>query len=264
VAELAPDAEVFTATTAAQDPHYVQARPSLIAQLRRADLLVCTGAELEIGWLPALQRKANNARVRDNGPGAFLAAQYTQLVDIPERVDRSMGDVHASGNPHFYLDPARIAEVARALTQRLSELDPDQVEQYRAAGQRFQTRWQEARQRWTQQARVLEGMRLVAYHTNFRYLFQWTGITQVGDLEPKPGLPPTSGHLSQLLQQLDAGTVDGIVYAGYHNDKGARWLATRLAVPQQRLVSTVAPEAGVHNLFELFDGLLQQLKELRS
>src|SRR5262245_44314659 len=138
-----------SATTPQQDPHYIQARPSLIAKVRRAALVICTGADLEVGWLPLLLRQAGNAAVQPGQPGSLIASDFVELLDKPSSVDRSLGDVHPYGNPHIQTDPRNIAKVAAALTDRLAMLDPGNADTYRARSADFAMRWQPAVERWT-------------------------------------------------------------------------------------------------------------------
>lgn len=258
--ELAPDASIYSATTAYQDPHFVQARPSLIAKLRRADLFVCSGSELEIGWLPALQIRANNANIRNGQPGAFYAAEQVERLDVLDKVDRSMGDVHASGNPHVHFSPVRIAVIAKALAERLSQIEPQKQAQYQANLQRFQQRWRQHVQTLEIKAKPLQGLSVVAYHTSFRYLFDWLGIQQVGDLEPKPGLPPTSGHLAALVGLYRQTPYQLIVHSDYQNGKGANWLADKTnasAIQLAYSVDKAKPEQAT--LFALYERVVTQL-----
>lgn len=255
---LAPEAEIDSATTALQDPHQVQARPSLIARMRRADLAVCAGADLEVGWLPMLQMKANNPRVRDGQPGMFYAADHVNNLDSLARVDRSMGDVHAQGNPHIQFSPTRVAAVAEALTQRLAAIDPARQADYQRNLEAFLNRWEAAVPEWAERAAPLQGQKVIAYHTSFRYLFDWLGMTQVGDLEPKPGLAPTSAHLATLLQRAGQGDVMAVVYTGYQDSRGASWLAERAGLPLVKLPFAPGAE-GVDDLFDLYDQAINGL-----
>ena len=263
VSELAPEAEVFSATTALQDPHQVQARPKLIARMRRADLVVCAGAELEVGWLPMLQMKANNRRVRDGQPGMFYAAEQVETLDRLNAVDRSMGDVHAEGNPHMQFSPERVQVIAEALAQRLGELDPANAEGYKAGLEDFLSRWQAAIPSWEAQAAPLKGAKVIAYHTSFRYLFDWLGMEQVGDLEPKPGLPPTTGHLAGLLDRAGKGDVMAVVHTGYQDNRGAKWLADRASLPLLELPFGPGEE-GIADLFALYDRVIAKLVSARE
>lgn len=264
VEELAGEqARIFTATTAQQDPHHIQARPALIAQLRQADLAVCTGAELELGWLPMLQRRANNPRVAAGGPGYFEAAGAVRLLEVPDRVDRADGDIHAAGNPHLHLDPRNIARVAEALRERLIALDPEHADHYRRRSEDFLQRWQAAVARWETRAEPLRGMPIVVAHSNWTYLEQWLGLVRVAALEPKPGIPPSSGHLATVLAQVEAQSAQAVLYTAYQDRRPAEWLAARSPVQPLRLPYTVGGSARATNLFELFEETLDLLLEAR-
>ncbi|QSX29581.1 zinc ABC transporter substrate-binding protein [Shewanella cyperi] len=257
--ELAPGAKIYTATTAMQDPHQVQARPSLIAKMRQADLVACAGADLEIGWLPMLQMKSANAAVREGSNGLFFGADQVEPLDKLANVDRSMGDVHAKGNPHLQFDPERMLKVARAFSDRLKQLDPEAAADYEAAHADFAARWQAATTRWQAQAGPLKGKKVIAYHTTFRYLFNWLRISQEADLEPKPGLPPTSGHLASLVERAKAGDILAIVVASYQDERGARWLSDKTGVPVLILPASVGANDQSQDLFGLYDNVLAQL-----
>ncbi|MBD1390866.1 zinc ABC transporter substrate-binding protein [Neiella sp. HB171785] len=258
--ELAPEADIYSATTAYQDPHYVQARPSLIAKLRRADLFVCSGSELEIGWLPALQMRANNSKVRDGQPGAFYAAEQVERLDVLGKVDRSMGDVHGGGNPHVHWSPTRIEQIAKALTQRLIVIEPANAERYQQQLASFLQRWQTQREQWAAQASSLNGVQVVSYHTSYRYLYDWLGIEQVGDLEPKPGLPPTSGHLASLVSLHKQKPYQLIIYASYQDGKAANWLSSKTGTAVLGLPYSVDPnKEQLVDLFGLYQTAIDQL-----
>ncbi|GAA4871434.1 metal ABC transporter solute-binding protein, Zn/Mn family [Ferrimonas pelagia] len=256
--ELAPEARIFSATTALQDPHQIQARPSLIAQMRRADLAICAGAELEVGWLPMLQMKANNPKVRDGLPGMFYAAEQVDTLDRLDSVSRDMGDVHAEGNPHLHFSPQRLLRVAQVLTERLAQLDPTNAEHYRANFDDFSARWLTAIPVWEAKAAPLHGQAVIAYHSSFRYLFDWLGVEQAGDLEPKPGLPPSTAHLAGLLALTEQQTIMAVVHAGYQDRRGAQWLAQRAELPVVRLPFSTGQE-GIDSLFALYDAVLEPL-----
>jgi zinc/manganese transport system substrate-binding protein len=250
---------VFTATTARQDPHHIEARPSLIARLRQADLLVCTGAELETGWLPVLLRQAGNARVQPGQPGYFEAASHVRMLEIPARLDRAEGDVHAAGNPHIQTDPRNIGVVATALARRLAEIDPAGANHYQARQRDFAQRWDAAIKRWGQQAVPLRGVHIVVQHKGFPYLENWLGLRQIAALEPKPGLEPTSGHLAELLEKLRREPAQIILRAAYHDGRASEWLAERAGIPVVVLPFTVGGTDQARDLFSLFDDTVQRL-----
>jgi zinc/manganese transport system substrate-binding protein len=258
---LAPRAKVYSATTAMQDPHQVQARPSLIAKLRQADLLVCAGADLEIGWLPMLQMKASNARVLNQDKGLFFAADHVTTLDKLEKVDRAMGDVHEQGNPHVHFDPERMLQIAKALTQKLISLNIEQQAEYQQHFQGFSRDWQAAMERWQQVAKPLQGRKVIAYHSSFRYLFAWLGMEQVADLEPKPGLAPSSSHLASLLERTKQGDVMAVVVASYQDERGGLWLAERANLPMLVLPMSVGGNEDSTDLISLYDSVLSILTQ---
>ncbi|GIU12398.1 zinc ABC transporter substrate-binding protein [Shewanella sp. MBTL60-007] len=257
--ELAPDAKIYSATTAMQDPHQVQARPSLIAKMRQADLAICAGADLEVGWLPMLQMKSANAKVRSTDQGLFFAAEQIDTLDQLTSVDRSMGDVHAKGNPHLHFDPNRLLDVATALTGKLVQLDPDNKAQYQSSLASFSERWQAAIPKWEAKAKPLEGSKVIAYHSSFKYLFNWLGLEQVADLEPKPGIPPSSSHLASLLNRAKQGDILAIVIASYQSERGADWLAERSDLPVLVLPMSVGGNEQSVDLFTLYDSAIALL-----
>lgn len=261
--ELAgPDARIDIATTAQQDPHHVQARPSLLARARRADLLVCNGADLEIGWLPLLLRRAGNPRIQPGQPGHFLAAEHVTLLDVPEHLDRSHGDVHPQGNPHLHLDPVRVRKVAAALGARLSLIDAVNRDIYQTNTSRFLQRWDTATQAWRKRAESLSGVAVVVVHSEWRYLFHWTGLREVARLEPRPGIPPSASHLGQVLQTLQAEPADAILTAPGRSTRGPDWLRERAKVPVLLLPYTVGGTPQAKDLFALFDDTLSRLLTL--
>lgn len=255
-----PQVEATSATTALQDPHHIEARPSLIARARRADLVVCTGAGLEAGWLPPLLRTAGNPKVQPGQPGYFEAASAVALLEARTRVDRAEGDVHPEGNPHLHLDARNIARVAEQLTARLKQLDPANAAHYSARHTDFARRWQTALARWEREAAPLKGMPVVYHHRSWVYLTHWLGLKEAGVLEPKPGLPPTAAHLTQLLTQLKGQPARVIVRSAYEDGRADAWLSKRAQIPALVLPYTVGAE-GADDLFKLFDITIARLKE---
>lgn len=259
---LLPQAKVHVATHARQDPHHIEARPALIAHMRSADLAVCTGAALEAGWLPMLQQRSANRKVQDGQPGMFYAADHVSLIDPkPATLNPFAGDVHPDGNPHLHADPRRIAEAAQALADRMGLLWPAQATEVAARHKDWANRWQRHMERWTQQGQVLKGQKVVAQHTSFGYLWQWLGMEMVADLEPKPGMPPTPGHLDTLRRALLATPPAAIVVVGYQDDRSARWLAQQLQgkVPLVVLPASVDDPSQPEALERWFDRLLSDL-----
>lgn len=251
--------KVATATNAFQDPHHIEARPSLIAKTRRADVVICTGSELEIGWLPLLLRQSGNKAVQVGQPGYFMASEQVERIEVPEQMDRSMGDIHAGGNPHVHLDPYRLLSIAEAFTQRLQQVDPKQSSYYESRYESFKSQWLAAISDWENQANVLKGKKAVVYHKNWSYLLAWLGIEAVADLEPKPGIPPTSSHLVKVLQTVKTEKPDMILIAAYQDDKGAQWLADKSGVPVIKLPFTVGGNKEAVDLQALYQSTLSSL-----
>lgn len=264
VRQLVPDATLTTATTAWQDPHYIEARPSLIAAMRNADLAVCTGASLEAGWLPALLSRAANRAIRPSQPGLFLAADQVTLHQPHDHVDRSLGDVHPEGDPHLHLDPDKLPQVATALAERLIALAPDQGRDIQRQLIQWRVQWNLKRSQWRRTAQSLEGMTLVVQHSNFGYLLRWLGVRSGPDLEPKPGLPPTAAHLNQLLQNPQLAQARGILISSYQDRQPAEWLAARTGLPVLVVPGTVTGEAPAETLAALIDHILASLEGLKG
>ena len=250
---------VTAATSALQDPHHIEARPSLIARARRADLVFCNGAELEAGWLPLVLGQSGNPAIQPGRRGYFEAASAARLIEVPGRVDRSMGDVHAAGNPHLHLDPRNVALVAKALAARLIALDAQGASAYAAREAAFQKRWGEASARWEREARPLQGLPLVVHHKNLSYLIAWLGMREVGALEPRPGLPPSAAHLAGLLASLKRTPAKAVVRAAYNDPRAADWLGQQAGVPSIALAYTVGGNARATDLFALFEDTIASL-----
>lgn len=261
--ELGGDkASVYTATTALQDPHRIEARPSLIARARSADLVVCTGADLESGWLPLVQSQSGNAKIQSGQPGYFEAASAVSLIEKPASLDRSLGDVHAEGNPHLHLDPRNIARVAGALGERMAALDAKEAMHYRERARAFLERWREAVVRWEQQAAPLKGLPVVVYHRDLSYLIRWLGMREAGSLEPKPGLPPSTAHLTALLAKLASEPAKAVVRSAYNDPRAAEWLAERAKIRSVVLPFTVGGTERAKDLFGLYEDTLARLLEV--
>ena len=254
-----PLVEVSVATSALQDPHQIQARPSLIARARNADLVVCTGAELEVGWLPLLLQQSGNARVQPGQPGHFAAADFVRRLEVPSQVDRAQGDVHAAGNPHVQTDPRNFGPVAVALGARLQQLDPPHAADYAQRTAAFGQRWQAAVARWTAQAAPLKGAAVVSQHKAFVYLYDWLGLKEVAVLEPKPGVEPSVAQLQAVLAALKATPARMVLVAAYQDPRPSEWLSRNAAIPMVRLPFTVGGSDAAKDLTGLFDDTLARL-----
>lgn len=251
--------DIYSATTALQDPHHIQARPSLIAKARKADLLICTGAGLEAGWLPLLLRKAGNVHIQPGLPGHFAASRYVTLLEKPERVDRSLGDVHASGNPHIHTDPGNIAAVAAELHKRLLVIDPDNSDIYKQHYQVFRFEWQQAVEAWSTQMVTLKGADVVVHHDYWSYLVNWLGLNKLATLEPVPGVAPSTSHLAKIKKLLGTQQAKMIIDTSYMNDRPVQWLAKQTGIPVVTLPATVDYQAG-ETLYQWYDNIVALIK----
>ena len=251
---------VYNATTGRQDPHQIQARPSLIAKARAADVAVCTGAELEVGWMPMVVQQSANSKLGDPATGLFEATSFVSLAEQPSRLDRSEGDIHAAGNPHIQTDPRNILSVANALTQRFTALDAANAAFYQGRLADFTARWKAALARWDAIAVTLKGVPIAVQHLSWIYLERWTGMKRVVALEPKPGVPASSGYLAEVLGKLQSSPVKVIIRAAYEDDRSSTFVAGRANVPAIVLPFTVGGTDEAKDLFSLYDDTLGRLK----
>ena len=251
---------VYVATSALQDVHRIDAKPSLIARARSADLVVANGGELEIGWLPVLLQESGNPRIQPGSAGYFEAAAQVSLLEKPAQFDRSLGDIHPQGNPHVQLDPHNVATIAKALTARLATLDAANASYYQQRGSDFDSRWQQAIARWEGRAAPLKGIPLVIMHRDQVYLCHWLGLTELAAIEPKPGVPPSAGYLAQLVTKLSAPPPARMILRNAYNDpKAANWLSERIHAPVVLLPFSVGGTPEAKDLFGLFDDTINRL-----
>ncbi|MGM0450805.1 MAG: metal ABC transporter substrate-binding protein [Pseudomonadota bacterium] len=230
--------------------HYLEARPSMMSTLRRSDLVVAVGAGLEVGWLPSAIGNAGNGAIREGTDGYFAGSEHTTLIQQGQAADRSGGDVHPEGNPHFYMDPVKLAEVGHALADRLTELDPGNAETFRRNAESFEERARERVAEWQEQARDAPGV--VLYHKDIDYLMERLDVPVHGYLEPLPGVEPTARHLSSLVSDLK--DEEGVVlFAEFQPDRGARFLERELDWPWQALPTQVQPGDDAASYFRMIE-----------
>jgi zinc/manganese transport system substrate-binding protein len=249
----------YSATTALQDPHRIEARPSLIARIRSADLLICSGAELEIGWLPLLLTQSGNSKIQLGAPGYVEASQYVAKLEVPKVLDRALGDIHPGGNPHIHTDPRNIAKIASVLKDRLAQLDPTNAQTYDSRAKSFLARWQAATARWEKEAAPLKAEPVVVHHKAFSYFINWSGMREVASLEPKPGIPPTPTHLAELIDQMKSQPAKVIIYSSYNSPQAAQFLSERSKIPMVMLPFTVGGTERAKDLFGFFDDMIERL-----
>ena len=251
--------QVYNATTGMQDPHRIQARPSLIAKARSANLLIATGGGLEVGWLPTVLREANNAGIMPSQPGFIEVARYVRMLDVPTVVDRTMGDVHAEGNPHIQTDPRNLLPIAKAVSARMQQLDPENAAYYQTQLTQFDQTWQANLQRWQKQASPLRGVKVWYQHDGYPYMNAWLGLNQVGVLEPRPGVEPSSRQLADILQRQQSVQGKMVIASAYLNDAPSKWLSEKANIPMVVLPFTVGGNEQAKNLTALYDDTVQRL-----
>lgn len=252
--------EAYSATTASQDPHHIRAKPSLIAKMRNADMVICSGASLEVGWLPILIQKAGNAKMQPGEAGYLMASEYSDILEKPVNIDRSMGDIHPEGNPHVHLNPHNILKVANEIKNRLSQLDENNAGYYKLRLDEFTAKWSSAINKWEQEAASLKGREVIVHHKNLTYLLSWLGLKEVATLEEKPGIPPSSGHLENVLQIARKHKVLAILRTPFAPPDAADWVNGKTKIPTLVLPYTVGSDEKVPDLFTLYDETIRMLK----
>lgn len=255
---------VDSATHGGQDPHHIRARPSLIAKVRRADILFCSGGGLEEGWLPVLMERGARRIVQPGRPGHIMAVDHVEILERPEVVDRSLGHIHPAGNPHVHLDPRNIAILAETLAGRLERMDPERAGAYRQRVASFRARWADAVEGWRRRAAALRGMKVVVHHKAWIYLLRWTGLERVAVLERVSGVPPTASHLAEVLEQARSSGARAILRTPYESEDASEWLSERTGIPVVELPFTVGGGPGAKDLFSLFDSTLTLLEEAHN
>lgn len=255
---------LYNATNAFQDPHRIEAKPSLLAQARQANLVIAAGADLEIGWLPLVLRDSGNSAIQAGRPGYFEASAFVNRLEVPTVLDRAHGDVHAAGNPHIHLDPRNVLKVGEAMAARMAELDAANAASYQGAFKTFAGKWQVAMARWEKEAVPLKGLPVLVHHQSFVYLSHWLGLKEVGALEPKPGIEPTSGHLTGLLSRQQTVPARMVLRAAYQQEGPSQWIAGKTGIPAVLLPYTVGGTPEARDLFGLYDDTIQRfLKVIR-
>ena len=252
-------ASIYTASGPLQDPHQVQARPSLISKARNAQLLVCTGAELEVGWMPMVLRESANNAIQAGSPGNFEAARFVSMLEVPARLDRAEGDVHATGNPHIQTDARNFLPVADALSKRLIQIDPANTGYYQKQYATFDKQWRAAIANWEKQAAPLKGIPVIVQHRGFPYLENWLGLKQVAELEPKPGMEPSAAYLGGVLSGLQQHPARMVLRAAYQDGRPSEWISERAHIPAVIVPFSVGGTPQSTDLYAMFDDTIARL-----
>ena len=242
-----------------EDPHYVDAKPSHVVTLNRADALIEGGAELELGWLPPLLENSRNAKISSGAPGRIVASEGIRMMEIPTSFDRSKGDVHSLGNPHFMVDPVNVKIVARNIASHFSQIDPKNASTYNANLARFNTTVDARYAGWQKQLAPYRGAKIVTYHKDFLYFGNRFGLNIIDELEPKPGIAPSPAHLAQVIGKMRSSNAKLILVQPYQNRKTAETVARQanavvLDTPEQ---PGAAPNTTSY--FDMMDNLVRTL-----
>ncbi len=252
---------VFVLARGDYNPHIIIPRPSFIAQIRRADLIVISGAQLEIGWIPPLLRQANNPSVQPGEPGFLDLSGFVTLIDKPESVSREKGDIHPDGNPHYYLDPGNILLLAEAIAGRLTQLDSRNSSFYAERLREFTDMWSGKLSEWNDAMRPLEGTRIVEYHKNYDYFVLRYGLVLAGTVEVLPGIPPTSKHIEQLEAILATDPARIVLQDVYNPDDASRHLCGKLNMKLVVLPHDIGAVDEVNTIVSLFDEMVRRITQ---
>ncbi len=245
-----------------QDPHYVDAKPSYVLDLNKADLLIYTGLDLEIGWLPGLITGARNSRISSsNSQGRFDASTLIPIkLDVPKvKVDRSMGDVHAGGNPHFILNPSYAIIVARGIADRLAQLDPDNKPLYESNAARFTDKMERKMKQWRSMLAPYQGTNVITYHKTWTYFSDWAGLNEVGTIEPVPGIPPSPRHIAHVIKLAKSSDVRMIISSTLQPQKSSKYIADKAGIPFVSLAPQVGAEKNIRSYAELIDSIVSRI-----
>lgn len=252
--------KVKSATTAFQDVHHIRAKPSLLAAMRKADIVFCSGSALESGWLPILTKKAGSPDVQPETMGWIMASDYVEKLEMHHKhIDRSMGHIHPEGNPHVHLNPNHISDISSVFVERLFVLDQGNLAAYDASHKKFESHWNAKLKEWEEKTEDLKGAKVVVYHNAWAYLLDWLEIDVVASLEPKPGLPATASHLQKVLDKVKSQDVKAILVAPFERKDAAKWLSSKSGIPILELPFTVGGSEKADDLTSLFDETIKVL-----
>ena len=250
--------EVFVLGKGTEDPHFIVPKPSFIAKLRGADLVIINGAGLEIGFIPILIQQANNPRIQTS-KGFLDLSQYVNHMEVPTSVSRAEGDIHPEGNPHFALDPHNIPILAGAIKEKLCDLDPKDRQEYEKRFAEFKRQWDDKIKEWDHKLSAVKGKRVVEYHKLFEYFLSAYGLSVVGTIEPKPGIPPTARHMEELIQTAKTQKVDFILQDAYHEKRSAQFMAEKTGAKYVLFPHDIGAVPEAKDLFSLYEDIVRRL-----
>ncbi len=246
--------EVESIARGYQDPHFVEAKPSFLLKLRRADLLITVGLQLEIGWLPPLISQCGNPNVQVGAKGYLDASQFAEILEIPTTaVTRAMGDVHPFGNPHYWLDPENGRRIAQGIAKKLAEMQPENASYFDQRFQDFSKRLTDAEKRWDAQMQPYRGRKVITYHRSWPNFLKRFGLVSAGEIEPRPGIPPSPGHTVELIQLMKRENIKVILVEPYFDLKTPNSIARETGGQVVVMLPSVGGENQVTDYFKLFD-----------
>ena len=252
--------EVLVLGKGTEDPHFIVPKPSFIAKLRGADLVIINGAGLEIGFIPILIQQANNPRIQTS-KGFLDLSQHVNLIEVPTNVSRSEGDIHPEGNPHFALDPHNIPILAGAIKEKLCDLDAKNRQEYEKRFSEFKRQWDGKMKEWDHKLSVVKGKRVIQYHQLFNYFLVTYHLSLAGTIEPKPGIPPTARHIEELIETAKAQKVDFILQDVYHEKRSAQFVAEKTGAKYVLFPHDIGAVPEVKDLFSLFEDIVRRLTQ---
>jgi ABC-type Zn uptake system ZnuABC Zn-binding protein ZnuA len=254
--------EVESIARGYQDPHFVEAKPSFLLKLRKADLLLVVGLQLEIGWLPPLISQSGNPRIQVGAAGYFDASRFAQILEIPTGiVTRAEGDVHPLGNPHYWLDPDNGLRIAKAIADKLSAMRPADASYFAQRYDAFRQRLQQEDKKWLAQMQPYRGRKVVTYHRSWPNFAEHFGLDVVGYVEPRPGIPPSPQHTLELIQQMKRDAVKVILVEPYFDLKTPNSVARETGAKVVVLMPSVGGDKEITDYFKLFDYDIARLKQ---
>lgn len=256
--------EVFSLTQGTRDPHFAEAKPSMIRKVYSADLLLEIGAELEIGWLPAVLRSARNRDVQAGGKGHLDLSSHVDILGVPVgQVDRSMGDVHSAGNPHYWLSPKNGLKIAKAVSDKLVELDAKHADVFKKNLVVFENTLNRKLPEWQQALSFLRGKQVVSYHTSLLYLAHDFGFEIVKQIEPKPGISPSASYLAELVTLIKQQNLQWLIMEPYYETRSAEFLNRKTGIKAVVIPQSVGALPNIKTYFDLFDGIVSAFKEVK-
>lgn len=241
------------------DPHFVPPKPSLAVKLRKADLLIMNGGQLELGWLPPILRQSANPHINPESSGFLDLSAFMKLSNPRPNATRADGDVHPDGNPHFDLNPYNFLPLSQVVSDKLCQLDAEHCAGYQQRQKTFQTQWQASILGWEAKLAHLKGKTLVQYHESFDDMASWLGMSIAANVEPVPGVPPSAGHLESLLKTLSQASVVMVIQEHFRDKDATEWLSRQKGIPWRVLPCDVGADDRAKDLFSWYDAMVEEL-----